>query len=623
MLMCHLMKSNALLLSALMMSPLAAQTQDAPSIFTALPSPAREMQTAPAQEIYSTRAQIPAGDYELIADVRELPALAQLLAAPGGAIPLEAATLVSTKGNLSQLIDYIPLLSLNSLINREQETIQWHERALKRERELYDARSEKAKQEDENTKRRIKHYEEAVEKDKQQLVPILAEWAKQLKAAPAFSVKPAYLSLQFTQPLGEQMTDFLNATPPPFLKSIVVNGTPGYELDVSALPASYKNLFQEKLQGTPTLFFHLVDADKLVVVLGTGTEALDALKSGGAKMAADAITVPRAVKAHLWLDASVTQTVSSLNFQALKEAQLFSKGDDKLVGSYCLERLIDSLQRLLPQFTEGIGMQLWTQDGDIYGKLHTAMSNYQLASAPPLGAQLASRPDIAVYGELSPLPEEQSAALAEIPLAIMIVFLDAMDDFRAEFYASDTPVPSQAEKLVKYKNATQSVLKLLPSMAGNVGLFAKAQTPQEGEDAQSTRALVGAFAGIKDKAQLTSDFHAAVDTVTRAFNCSDKERKEVVEGLSQYASNTAEEGIYFRAGNKLLVFGGDRETVEALVAGENAPAAPAMSGARFMWRGKLLQDELSPPLREKIEGFYLRLDSAGEKKDVYFKLDMK
>ncbi len=580
------------------------------------------MQTAPVQEIYSTRAQIPAGDYELIADVRELPALAKLLAASGGAIPFEAATLVSSQGNLSQLMEYIHLFSINKLIELEQKSIKYHEAIVKFERENFAAMSKESQRQVESAKNALSRDEEKLAKAKQQLACLLAERAKQLKATPAISVKPAYLSLLFNQPLAGQIIERLKVKPYPYLKKITVNGTFGYELDVSALPDVFQNFCQEKLQGTPTLFFHLVDADKLVVALGTGTEALDKLKSGGATMAASSITVPRAVKAHLWLDASLAQSVSSLDFHAMKNALLASLGEDEHVVGYCGERFIASLQRLMPRFTEGIGMQLWTQDGDIYGKLHTAMSNYQLATATPLGAQLASRPDIVVYGELSPLCEEQTAALTEIPLMAIFATLSAFERMPTK-NDPDAATPSQSEKLRRHKNATQSVLKLLPSMAGNVGLFAKQYDNPEDKNSRYARVSMGTFAGIKDKTQLAVDSHAAVDAVTRALFRKEQERKIAVEALLQLADNTAESGFYFRAGNRLLAFGEEREMVEGLVAAENTPAVPAMSGARFLWRGKLLQQLLAPSLREKVEGFYLRLDSAGEKKDVYFKLDMK
>ncbi len=598
MLTCHRMKSNALLLTALVMSPLTALAQDAQVIFDALPSPAREMQIASAQEIYSTRAPIPAGDYELIADVRELPALLQLFAASGAPIDLEGATLVSSKGNLSELKEYAPIIVLLQLIEKKREQIEKQIKSAA-QRQSNDALLNELKR------------EEAL---------LLTKMAMQLVHLPAFSVKPAYLSLHFTQPhvVAAIMASAASA-PPAAAKPLRVGEAVGYELGSSDLP----DVLQQKLRGTPTLFFYPVDAHRMVIALGTGTEALDKLAGGGARMSDSSVTVPRTLKAQLWVDASVTQPFSTQTAQNLKKTVECFDSERDGVGKLMVQRNISSGSTMMPQFSEGIEMQVWMQDGDLVGSLSTATRNYQLGSAPPLAVHLAAQPEIDFYGEVSPLPQSKLAALTELHLNRDIQLVWLLNSMAMRYVSAKSDASHiEAEFLAGYEKVMSTVLPLLPSMTGNIGI-AERESRFGKKHPQYERPHRILFAGVKDKVKLAADFGAALEALSGLGSHEEPLRKNIQDDILKLSTKEGASGSYFRAGSKLIAFGNDVENAEALVAHEHVFAPPAMSGARLMWRGALLQKKLPPSLREKIEGFYLRLDSAGEKKDIYFKLDMK
>ncbi len=586
-----------------------AQEQDPQTIFDALSSPAREMQTAPASEIYSTRAAIPAGDYELIADARMLPFLRKSFDLPAWEMPIEAATICCTKGNIPQLMEALPALnSINShIFNMEY---------LKNDEErLEKLKADPGDHDDEYLKNRIEYMELTIERGKKTQKRELELVLKLLNELPVLSLQPVYISCQLSEPRAAEMIDKVTSEAIPHLKVSSVHGMKGFELDLSTLPEEYAALAQSKLKGNPTVYFQALSAQELLIIIGSGTEALDGLKNGASKMDSPSITVPREQLGHLWVDVSVMKSLAAPQWikKCIDSQKLLDTHEEAdLVRVHALDRFITNLTKILPQFTTGLGAQLWMQDGDIYAKLSTAMSNYQMETAPRMTPYLAAEADTDFYMELSPLSVTDVNHQSDIFNSGALFFL--------EIFGATHSDDNTEDALTAYKTKHDAVLQAgresALALTRNLSIYTKVGEPysQEYPDDKQTSFMM--LAGIEDMDKLSKNlfrFKEAYIAITHD--------QDMFQLFEEAISSEREDGFHIRSSARTLALGNDLGMVEAAASSATSDA-PTMSGALFMLRGYSFDKACSQGSDKKAEGLYIRLDSNGEKKDVYLKLDM-
>ncbi len=603
------MTKHTLLLSALTLCPLVAQEQDPQTIFDALSSPAREMQTAPASEIYSTRAAIPAGDYELIADARMLPFLRKSFNLPALEMPIEAATICCTKGNIPQLMEALPALnSINSHI--------YNMEYLKNDEEqLEKLKADPGDHDDEYVKNRIEYMELTIERGKKTQKRELELVLKLLNELPVLSLQPVYISCRLSEPRADEVIEKVTSEAIPHMKASTALGMKGFELDLSTLPEEYAALAQSKLKGNPTVYFQALSAQEVLIIVGSGTEALDGLKSGAAKMDSPSITVAREQLGHLWVDVSVMKAISDQQqLEKYYDSQLILDSDDEedIKTVHSLDVLISSLTKILPQFTAGLGAQLWMQDGDIYAKLSTAMSNYQMETAPRMLAHLAAQPDTDFYMELSPLSTEDGNRLSDAVNSGALFFINVFGLAKSE----DNAENALAAYKTKHEKVIQAGRESALALTRNLGYYAKTGEPYSPEAPNLRKTSGVMFVGVEDMDKLSKNLLQLKEAYINITQ--DKEFSILLDSIDKAINSKKEDYVHIRSSAQRVALGDDLGMVEATVASGTTSDAPTMSGALFMLRGHPLNVGSS----EAPKGIYIRLDSNGEKKDVYFKLDM-
>ncbi len=201
--------------------------------------------------------------------------------------------------------------------------------------------------------------------------------------------------------------------------------------------------------------------------------------------------------------------------------------------------MTQALQAMIPQFTSNLNLQIWSQEGDIRGKLSTETSNYPLGSAHLL------------------LPEQIKDKNTDFYLNISSMAIDEKKSFAMEFvkfrmcqYLSligDGDL-MDGQFIARAENLRQRAEQIVPTFSGNLAVCGKYEAPTDPEHPDWRRQRISNIAGVKDRQNLGIIFEQIVEAIGKLVKMDDSALKEFREEISQYTDfeRPGDDNFYFK-----------------------------------------------------------------------------
>ncbi len=601
-----------LLLPALLGSSLcAAEPMKRSELIESMALPYASEELRPSLAFFPTRAALVQGDYEFVLDLRNMPQTAQWFEARFKAADnknpdinfrgLTDATFASSKGNAASFNKQVSSMILFFAVHRVKNTATVNQ------------------------------------------LPFVDKFLnEQMAQFSQCKLAPVYLSLHLTKGRARNAwarfvqemdsEEYLKRTPSTHPNTLV------WSWDVQA---QMKNLLQQK-DLSPTLLsklklepiqiaIHMPDDQTIVLMGSTGDAALKHYfsQADAGKYWADLSPVSLSPNLAINAEFSADAANALLNVDKMRELlrlleQFYASGDKKHPileflnkNSVMSDLFCTPVAKLIPHFTGPSQLQILCGD-DLDARFTTSWSNYVHTPSRPVARGLVDKPEMRVYGEMSPMT--YPSLLPDVQKSIDVAF-----SLFSSVVSKDAGVSEGSSLMGGLSGAAIGMLQpfasglvdeaahVFSSMRGDAGVYlAKAS----GGDKDSEAAV---FASVGDAQKLRTHYRALfkkLDPIVLLLSPETSQKPEYQQ-LKMAADRFVDrkQPVIVLADSASLT-----RTIEQMAA--QSESAQVENGGVLMLNFAAMDKRESKIQAAPID-FTMRSMQTGQKKDVRFKLRLK